>query len=164
MSTQAGQLQAQVVSNAAALHAMAETVAQARQRLSNDESALAAAEAALVGLQTKLAAASSTLRGIAVNQYMQDTQTVQLTAFWGSPDVMATTNTYRQLATTSESNAIGAFSEAAAAVQQEEGVLADERAAASAAYSSEASRYGALQSAAQSLQSQLAKVRAQQAA
>ena len=164
LNNQAGQLQSQIVSNAAALHTMAVTVAQARQRLASDQTALAAADAALAALQVKLSAASSALRAIALNQYMQDTQTVQLTAFWGSPDVMATTNTYRQLATTSESNAIGAFSESAAAVQREEGVLAGERAAASAAYSVETSRYAALQSAAQSLQSQLAKVRAQQAA
>lgn len=164
LNIQARQIQAQVVSSSAALHAMAETVAQARQRLSTYETALAADDAALAALKSKLSAASSTLRSIAINQYMQDTQTVQLTAFWGSPDVMATTATYRQLATTSESNAIGTFSEAATAVQQEEGVLAGERAAASAAYSSETSRYSALQAAAQSLQAQLAKVRAQQAA
>lgn len=164
LSTQARVLETQIVSSAAALHAVAVTVAQARQRLSTDQAALAADDAALALLNAKLAAASSTLRAIAVNQYMQDTQTIQLTAFWGSPDVMATTATYRQLATTSESNAVGSFSEAAAAVQQEDAVLSGERAAASVAYSSEANRYAALQAAARSLQSQLAKVRAQQAA
>jgi hypothetical protein len=164
LTTQALQLQSQIVGDATALHDTAVAVVQARQRLSTTGAALTGAEATLAALQAKLAAAAATLRAIALEQYMQDTDTAQLTSFWGSPDVVSTTATYLQLATTSESTAVAAYSEAAGAVERQATALVAARNAAAAAYSAVTSRYGALQAAARILQAQLAKVQAQQAA
>lgn len=164
LSQQAQELQAQIVSDGSSLHEMADAVAAAQSRLAATDDVIAAGRATLASLQAQLARASGTLRAIAINQYVQDTEGAQLADFIGTPDQLAAKATYRQLATTNESNAVDAFLQAQSAVERQQTQLDAERATASAAYASLNGQYSALKSAAGTLQGELDKVRAEQAA
>lgn len=164
LSEQAQQLQAQIVSDGASLHKMADALAAEQAHLAATDNAIAAGQATLAGLQAELAQASETLRAIAVDQYTQDADSAQLTDFNGSPDQIAAGATYRQLATANESEAVAAFDQAQVAVERQQAQLDAARASASAAYASLNAQYAGLKSAAARLQGELDNVHAEQAA
>lgn len=164
LDAQAQALESQIVSNSAALHKMAQTLSDTQARVAAVDGAIVATQAALAGVQDQLAQAAQTLRSIALSQYMQDSETAGLSDFLGSPDQLAESATYRQLATTGESDAVASYLQAQAAVQRQQAQLEAERATASAAYASAGSQYAALKSAAGALQAQLNKVHDEQAA
>ena len=152
------------MSNAQQLHSMADQLAQTQQQVASIDAAITAEETTLATLQAELARASQTLRGIALNQYMQGTDDQELADFAGSPDQIAAAAAYQQLATVAESDAVAGYLQAQTAVQHQYVQLGAERAAASGAYASASSQYAALQAAAQSEQDELDNVRAEQAA
>jgi resuscitation-promoting factor RpfB len=162
LDAQAQQLETQVVQNASALHAMATTEAADRQRLAGADEQIVSDQAELQGLEAKLARAAATLRSIALNQYMQDTSAADLSVFWGTPDRVAMTATYEQLATAAESNAVTGFLQDQTAVERQQATLMAERAAAGADYSSVQHQYDTLEAAAQTEQGELSKVRDEQ--
>jgi hypothetical protein len=164
LDSQAQQLEAQILSNGAALHKMAQVLADTQARVAAADAAIVQSQATLSGLEADLAQAEATLRSIALHQYMQDTDSAGLSDFIGSPEQLAESAAYRQLATTSESDAVDRFLQAQSAVQRQEAQLEAQRAAAGAAYASISRQDAALKAAAGALQAQLDKVRAEQAA
>jgi len=172
LTAQTVSLQAQIVSNGQQLHALAGAMAETQQQLAGIDTAITVDEASLASLHADLAHASETLRGIALNQYMQDADTQELADFVGSADQIAAANAYQQLATAQESDAVASFLQAHGAVQRQEAQLEAERAAASNDYASVSSQYTALEASAQNEQVELNQneqvelnsVRAEQAA
>lgn len=164
LGAQAQQLQAQIAGDGAALHSAAGALAQAQARVAAADDAITADQATLSGLQADLNQAADTLRAIALNQYMQDTDAAQLSDFLGSPDQVAATSTYQQLATANESSAVTGFLQAQVALQRQDSQLEAQRAVATAAYAEVSSQYAALRSAAGTLQGELDQVQSEQAA
>ena len=163
LDQQAQQLEAQLVSNGTALHNAAVELAAARVHEQAVGDAVASDRASLGQLDTKLNIAAVTLRNIAIDQYMRDTDTsAPLAVFEDSPMQAAATSTYEQLATVSTSNALDSYRVAAGAVQREETSLASQQALALADAQAVSRQYGVLEGAMASENAALARVRQEQ--
>jgi hypothetical protein len=165
LEAQAQQLQAQIVSNGAALHRAAVALAAARMRAQTVDGQVATDQATLAALQAKLSRATSTLRTIAVDEYMRDSDTAAaISVFVASPMQAAATSAYEEVATADTAQALAGYRQAASAVSVEEGSLQAEQQSATAAAQAVAREFGALQAAVQNENAALARVRQEQLA
>jgi hypothetical protein len=165
LDAQAQQLEAQIVSNGAALHRAALALATARARVDAVDAQMRSAQATLSALQAKLGVATSSLRAIAVDEYMRDSATdAAISVFMASPMQAAATSAYEQVATSDTAQALGAYRQAASAVAAEQASLQGEQQAAATDAEAVARQVGALQAAVQSENAALAKVRQEQLA
>jgi hypothetical protein len=163
LAAQARQIQTQAVADAAELHALATEVDQSGARLQAVDAEIASDDGVLSSLHVKMTQAASTLRQVALDQYMQDTSAAGLDEFLGSPTQQAVTDDYQELVTGKESDALAAYQQVQAAVTRQQAELADAQAAATSDYQAMTHQYAALQASAQAEQADLAKVHQEQA-
>ena len=165
LDAQAQQLESEIVSNGAALHRAAVALATARARAEAVDAQVRSGQATLAALEAKLGQATVTLRTIAVDEYMRDSDTdAALSVFMASPMQAAATSAYEQVATADTAQALSAYRQAASAVASDEASLQGEQQSAAADAQAVARQVGALQAAVASENAALAKVRQEQLA